>query len=110
MKYDKDDFLEMIKDWQADHAPEMDDLEIEEIEIDEDTNAWIAYAKDGKNSYCLTDDGTGNIIINYLGSKSWGGKREGAGRPATGRKRQSFYVTTEEDKALREYLEKIRNE
>ena len=74
MKYNKDTFLGMIEDWQADHAPEMDDLEIDEIKIDEDANVWIAYVEDGKNSYCLTDDGTGNIVINYLGSKNWGGK------------------------------------
>lgn len=43
------------------------------------------------------------------GPQLWGGKREGAGRPATGRKRQSFYVTDEENKKLREYLEKIRD-
>ena len=66
MKYGKDDFAEMIRDWKADHSPEMDDLEIEEIEIDEDTNKWVAYAKDEKTSYMLTDDDTGNIVINYL--------------------------------------------
>lgn len=37
-----------------------------------------------------------------------GGYREGAGRPSTGRKRQQFYVTNEENTKLREYLEQLR--
>ncbi len=40
----------------------------------------------------------------------WGGAREGAGRPASGRKRQSFYITDEENQLLREHLEKLREE
>ena len=44
-KYGKDDFKEMIQDWKADY-----NLEIDEAEI---------------TLYSLTDDGTGNIIINY---------------------------------------------
>ena len=67
MNYDKDDFMEMIKDWKADHSPEMDDLEIDEITRDDEQ--WIAIAYDKKTSYSLTDDGTGNIIINYLGTR-----------------------------------------
>lgn len=43
-------------------------------------------------------------------ARSWGGVREGAGRPATGRKKQSFYITDEENVLLREYLEKLREE
>ncbi|WP_333813859.1 hypothetical protein [Muricomes intestini] len=39
----------------------------------------------------------------------WGGYREGAGRKATGRKIARIYVTEEEEKKLRDYLEKIRN-
>jgi hypothetical protein len=41
---------------------------------------------------------------------SWGGAREGAGRPSTGRKKRGFYITNEEHKKLKEYLEKIRKE
>jgi hypothetical protein len=37
-----------------------------------------------------------------------GGPREGAGRPATGRKKQNFYITDDENKKLREYLEQLR--
>ena len=64
--YDKDTFEAMIEDWQADHAPEMDDLVIDEIEFD---GQWIAEARDDKTTYTLTDDGTGNIVINYSGSR-----------------------------------------
>jgi len=69
MKYNKEDFKEMIKDWQADNSPEMDDLEIEEIEFDEENKRWVAYAQDEKESYTLTDDGAGNIVINYSGTR-----------------------------------------
>ena len=64
----RNDFMEMIRDWQADNAPEYNDLEINEPEIDEDTGKWEAIAHDGKTSYIITDD-DGNIIINYLGAK-----------------------------------------
>lgn len=40
---------------------------------------------------------------------TWGGPRPGAGRPSTGRKRQSFYITEEENEKLREYLKELRN-
>lgn len=43
-------------------------------------------------------------------TKTWGGAREGAGRPATGRKRQNFYITDVENQLLREYLERLREE
>jgi hypothetical protein len=39
---------------------------------------------------------------------NWGGRREGAGRPATGRKKRTYYVTDEENEALRKYLEELR--
>jgi hypothetical protein len=39
----------------------------------------------------------------------WGGKRPGAGRPSTGRKRQSFYITDEENEKIREFLDKLRS-
>ena len=63
----KDDFMEMIRDWQADNT-EYDDLVIDEPEIDEDTGKWEAIAHDANTSYIMFDDG-GNIIINYLGTK-----------------------------------------
>lgn len=61
------DFREMIRDWQADGAPEYDGLVIDNITCID--GHWTAYAHDDKASYSLTDDGTGNIAINYLGSK-----------------------------------------
>ena len=63
-----DDFLESVKDWKADHAPEMDELEVDDPMFDEDGKI-VCYARDGKESYVLTDDGTGNIMINYLGTR-----------------------------------------
>ena len=64
--YGKDIFEEMIADWQADNAPEYDDLEITEIKRTE--SGWVAMAKDEKTQYEISDDGTGNIVINYLGN------------------------------------------
>lgn len=43
-------------------------------------------------------------------AKGWGGKRKGAGRPPTGRKRRTFYLTDEEHIAAKEFIEKIRKE
>lgn len=66
----KDNFKNMINDFLADHAAEYEDdpLKIEEPELDED-GCWICTAEDSKASYVLSDDGYGNIVINYLGSK-----------------------------------------
>jgi hypothetical protein len=64
---DKEDFIEMIRDWQADNSPEYDDLEIGEPEIDINGD-WSAIAKDDKNAYEITAV-NGNIYINYLGAK-----------------------------------------
>jgi hypothetical protein len=102
---DKEMFEEMIRDWQADNAPEYDDLEIEEIKVE--NGELVAIAHDGKSDYRLSDDGTGNIVINYL-STGWGGSRKGAGRPATGRKLQRIYATDEEMVEIRKYLEELR--
>lgn len=43
-------------------------------------------------------------------STDWGGHREGAGRKSTGRRPARMYVTADEEKKLRDYLEKIREE
>lgn len=69
MKYNKETFEEMIKDWQADNSPNYDDLEIEEITFDEDAQEWEAIVTDEKTIYSLTDDNTGNIVINYLATR-----------------------------------------
>jgi len=63
----EDDFMSMIEDWKADNAEEMDDLEVTEIVIED--GKWVGYAKDEKETYTLTDDGTGNIVINYSGTR-----------------------------------------
>ncbi len=38
----------------------------------------------------------------------WGGRREGAGRPATGRKKRNFYITDDEYEILSNTLEMLR--
>jgi hypothetical protein len=43
-----------------------------------------------------------------LSVTGWGGPRPGAGRPTTGRKKQNFYITDEENEKLRKYLEELR--
>jgi hypothetical protein len=37
-----------------------------------------------------------------------GGKREGAGRPLTGRKRRQYYLTDEEHQKVKELIEELR--
>lgn len=39
---------------------------------------------------------------------TWGGKREGAGRPPTGRKRRTLYLTEREFRSIKEVVEKMR--
>ena len=41
---------------------------------------------------------------------TWGGKREGAGRPATGRKKRQVYVTDEEYAQIKQLIEQLRKE
>jgi hypothetical protein len=67
--FTKDDFKEMIRDFIVDHAPEFDDLEIYEYELDTDSGEWIAYARDEKTTCSISDDGTGNLAINYIGTR-----------------------------------------
>lgn len=59
-------FSEMIRDFLADHAPEYDDLIVDDPELV--GGKWIATANDGKSTYELSDGGDGNIIINYIGT------------------------------------------
>ena len=56
---------------------------------------------------------TGDINEEYRALRDeikyrWGGAREGSGRPSTGRKKKSFYITEDEYEALRKYLEELR--
>jgi hypothetical protein len=67
MMIEMDEFTEMIRDWQADNAPEYDNLEIREPIFVGDK--WEAVANDDSQRYLLTDDGRGNIQINYLDTK-----------------------------------------
>ena len=67
-----------------------------------------------KKSYCTQNDGDCSTcsLVNYgrdcQNNPTWGGPREGAGRPTTGRKKQNFYITDEEYEKLRKYLEELR--
>ena len=42
------------------------------------------------------------------GVTGWGGHREGAGRPSTGRKRKFYYVTDQEDVEIKKLLQQLR--
>ncbi len=43
-----------------------------------------------------------------IGCISHGGKREGAGRPSTGRKKHQIYVTDEEYELIKGFIENLR--
>lgn len=65
-------------------------------------------------SYCTQNNGDCSTcsLVSYgrdcQNNPLWGGKREGAGRPSTGRKLQRIYATDEEMIELRKYLEGLR--
>jgi hypothetical protein len=42
--------------------------------------------------------------------RGYGGARDGAGRPATGRKKYMLFITQEEREAIRQMLKRMRNE
>ena len=67
-KYDKTEFEVMVNNWLIDHEGEMDDIKIGDVYFD-DKLGWAADAEDDKCTYILTDDGTGNIRIDYTGTK-----------------------------------------
>lgn len=48
--------------------------------------------------------------ISKLTKDNRGGKREGAGRPATGRKKHQVYVTDEEFEQVKSLIDKLRQE
>lgn len=70
-----------------------------------------------KSYYCVGWDGgiglTHNDGVNvewiYTIKPAWGGKREGSGRPSTGRKKVNFYVTEEEADEIRKLINMLRN-
>jgi hypothetical protein len=47
--------------------------------------------------------GEGKLI-----TRNWGGKREGSGRPSTGRKKQQFYITDEEAEQIKNFIDTLR--
>lgn len=53
------------------------------------------------NEYCFSN------LDN--GKRKWGGAREGAGRPATGRRKRTLYINDDEYKKLTKHLAKLRN-
>lgn len=64
----KDEFDGMIDNCRADNMEEMKDLIIGNIECI--NGQWQAEAEDTTTRYILTDDGEGNIVINYIGTKN----------------------------------------
>jgi hypothetical protein len=38
----------------------------------------------------------------------WGGRREGAGRKPSGKRKRTFYITDEEYSKLKKYLQSLR--
>ena len=63
-----EDFKIMLENWIVDHKNEMEDLVIGTIYFDEELG-WVVDAEDKKNIYILTEDGTGNIRLDYIGTK-----------------------------------------
>ena len=60
------------------------------------------------------DEGHQQWICDYCGHKwnvkyKWGGIREGAGRPVTGRKKHQYYITDEEDTQIKNLINQLRN-
>lgn len=64
----KEIFEIMINDWMADNAEETKNLKISEPYFDDELG-WVADAEDDNTVYTLTDDGFGNIALNYSGTK-----------------------------------------
>ena len=63
-----------------------------------------------------TEEQIVDMIVDYTrrtkdtaeGVTGWGGYREGAGRPSTGRKRKFYYVTDQEDAEIKKLLQQLR--
>lgn len=51
----------------------------------------------------------GNVAPGRVNIRTgWGGRRKGAGRPATGRRKRTMYITDSEYQKLTEYLDSLR--
>jgi hypothetical protein len=65
-------------------------------------------------SYCTQNNGDCNScsLVNYgkdcYNNPIWGGRREGAGRPSTGRKKHQFYITDAEAEQFKQLLDNLR--
>ena len=65
-------------------------------------------------SYCTQNNGDCSTcsLVNYnrdcMNNPIWGGRREGAGRPSTGRKKRNFYITDDEYEILSNVLKSLR--
>ena len=66
------------------------------------------------NSYCSTVLYLRMIIMKPFNNQiiknnpTWGGIRPGAGRPSTGRKKRTLYITDAEYKIIKEFLKNLR--
>jgi len=64
--------------------------------------------------YCTQNNGdcSSCSLVNYnrdcRNNPIRGGYRPGAGRPSTGRKKKTFYITDDEEQKLRDYLNILR--
>lgn len=51
-------------------------------------------------------------LVNYnrdcMNNPIWGGRREGAGRKPSGKRKRTFYITDEEYSKLKKYLQSLR--
>ena len=65
--YSKEIFEMMVNDWMVDHSEDMEALIIDEIK--QGDAGWEALAHDENAAYSLIDDGTGNIQLNYIGTR-----------------------------------------
>lgn len=67
-----------------------------------------------KKPYCTQNQGDCSTcsLVSYnrdcQNNPIWGGAREGAGRPSTGRRKRTVYVTDEEYSKIKELIEQLR--
>lgn len=61
-----------------------------------------------QKTYHIPVDDVDNELFDSSINRSWGGYREGAGRPSTGRKRKFYYVTDQEDAEIKKLLQQLR--
>lgn len=81
----------------------------QEVTVDDVGDIRIAVPQSG---HWLSEDEKEKFVLwaKRRESPTWGGQREGAGRPSTGRVKKNFYVTEDEYTKLKEYLEELRKQ